>query len=185
MRRALDTLYQISLWLSALCLAAIALMVGAQLAGRIIDGTLGLLGLPITGIVILSMAEIAGYMLAAASFLALAPTLKAGAHIRVTMLLAAFSEQNRRFLEIFAFGFAAAASGYMTWHIANFAYVSFKFNEVSSGVVKVLLAYPQSMMALGSLVLTIAFIDELMIVIFRGRPSFRVAEDAISLGKEG
>ena len=185
MRRALDTLYQISLWLAALCLAAIALMVGVQLAGRIVDGALSLLGLPVTGIVILSMAEIAGYMLAATSFLALAPTLKAGTHIRVTMLLAAFSEQNRRFLEIFAFGFAAAASAYMTWHIANFAYVSFEFNEVSSGVIKVLLAYPQSMMALGALILTIAFIDELTIVALRGRPTFRVAEDAISLGKEG
>ncbi len=45
---------------------------------------------------ILSLAEIAGYLLAAASFLALAPTLKAGAHIRVTMLLSAFGEAKRR-----------------------------------------------------------------------------------------
>jgi hypothetical protein len=40
-------------------------------------------------------------------------------------------------------------------------------------------------MAIGAAVLTIALIDELMIVVTRGRPTFRGAEDAITLGKEG
>ena len=120
MRRVLDTLYRITLWLSALCLVAIALMVGAQLAGRLIDGTLALLRLPRTDFVILSLNEICGYLLAAASFLALAGTLKAGAHIRVTMVLGVFSESVRRIIEIWAFGFAAAASGYMTCNLVQF-----------------------------------------------------------------
>ena len=89
MRRALDTLYRAALWASALCLVAIALLVGLQLAGRLLDGALALLHLPRTDFVILSLNEICGYLLAAASFLALAGTLKAGAHIRVTMVLAA------------------------------------------------------------------------------------------------
>jgi TRAP-type C4-dicarboxylate transport system permease small subunit len=185
MRRALDILYQTALWLSALCLAAIALLVGAQLAGRILDGALALVHLPRTDFVILSLDEICGYMLAAASFLALAGTLKAGVHIRVTMLLGALSERSRRIMEIWAFGFAAFASGYMTWNLGSFAWVSFRFHEVSEGVIRVQLAYPQAAMALGTLILTVAFIDELFTVIARGRPSFRHAEDAITLGKEG
>jgi hypothetical protein len=40
-------------------------------------------------------------------------------------------------------------------------------------------------MAIGALILTIALVDELFIVVNRGRPSFRAAEDAITLGKEG
>ena len=40
-------------------------------------------------------------------------------------------------------------------------------------------------MALGARILTIAFVDELVIVLPRGRPTFRAAEDAITLGKEG
>jgi hypothetical protein len=40
-------------------------------------------------------------------------------------------------------------------------------------------------MVLGTLVLTVALLDELVIIITRGRPSFRAAEDAITLGKEG
>ena len=140
MRRALDNLYRVTLWLSALCLVAIALLVGAQLAGRLLDGALALIGLPRTDFVILSLNEICGYLLAAASFLALAGTLKAGAHIRVTLVLGMFSEQTRRYIEIWAFGFAAAASGYMTCQLANFTWVSLRFHEVSTGVIRVPLA---------------------------------------------
>ncbi len=185
MRRVLDHLYQAALWAAALCLVAIALLVGIQLAARILDGALALAHLPRTEFQILSLNEICGYLLAGASFLALAGTLKAGAHIRVTMLLSALSENARRYVEIWAFGFGAAASAYMTWNLASFAWVSFQFNDVSSGVVRVPLCYPQAAMALGAFVLTVALIDELIAVITRGRPSFRQAEDAISLGKEG
>ena len=124
-------------------------------------------------------------MLAGASFLALAGTLKAGAHIRVTMLLGLLGERARRFAEIWAFGAAAAVAGYMTWHLANFVYVSLRFHEVSAGVVRVPLAYPQAAMAAGAAILTVALIDELITVLTRGRPSFRAAEDSITLGKEG
>jgi TRAP-type C4-dicarboxylate transport system permease small subunit len=185
MRSFLDALYRWSLYLSALCLAAIAAMVGVQLAGRLIDGALHILGLPALGLVVLSLVEICGYLLAAASFLALAPTLKAGAHIRVTMVLSALSEPARRYVEVWAFGASAVASAYLTYHLANFARVSFLFNEVSSGVVRVPLGYPQAAMALGALILTIALIDETWTVIARGRPTFRTTEDAVTLGKEG
>ena len=164
MRRALDTLYRLALWASALCLVAIALMVGVQLAARLIDGALALLHLPRTDFVVLSLNEICGYLLAGASFLALAGTLKAGAHIRVTLVLAALGERARRYVELWAFGFAAAAAGYMTGHLANFAWVSFRFHEVSPGVIRVPLVYPQAAMAIGALILTIALVDELFIV---------------------
>jgi TRAP-type C4-dicarboxylate transport system permease small subunit len=160
-------------------------MVGTQLALRLIDGALSLLYLPRTDIVILSLNEICGYLLAAASFLALAGTLKAGAHIRVTMLLGALSERRRRYVESWAFGFSAAASAYMTYHLASFAWVSLRFNEVSPGVIRVPLAYPQALMALGAAILTVALVDELVIVARGGRPTFRAAEDAIVVGKEG
>jgi TRAP-type C4-dicarboxylate transport system permease small subunit len=185
MRLFLDRLYLAALYLSALCLLIIGVLVGIQLAGRILDATLKLVGISVLGWQILSLAEIAGYLLAAASFLALAPTLKAGAHIRVTMLLAALSETNRRYVELVAFSFATLACGYMTWQLMLFAWVSFRFNEVSHGVVRVPLAYPQSTMAIGALILTIALIDETITVLRAGRPTFRVTEDAITLGKEG
>ena len=185
MRRFLDELYRLTLWASALCLVAIALLVGVQLAGRLLDGTLALLHLPRTEFNILSLNEICGYLLAGASFLALAGTLKAGAHIRVTLVLGMLSERVRRYVEIWAFGFAAAACGFGTYQLVNFAWVSFHFHEVSTGVIRVPLAYPQAAMAFGAFMLTLALVDELFMVVIRGRPTFRVAEDAITLGKEG
>jgi TRAP-type C4-dicarboxylate transport system permease small subunit len=185
MRRALDTLYRLALYASALCLLSIALMVGAQLAGRLVDGALALVGLPRTDFVVLSLAEICGYLLAAASFLALGGTLKAGAHIRVTMALAAMGEHARRYAEMLAFALAALGAAYMSWHLSYFAWISFQFNDVSPGVIRVPLFYPQAAMALGAVILTVALVDELVTVVRRGRPSFRVVEDAITLGKEG
>jgi TRAP-type C4-dicarboxylate transport system permease small subunit len=184
MRHFLDRLYAAALWLSAFCLVAIALLVGLQLAGRILDGLLKMVGLAPVGFIILSLAEIAGYLLAAASFLALAGTLKAGAHIRVTMLLSAVGEKARYYIELWAFAAAAAFSAYMTWNIARFAFVSWQYNEVSSGLIPVPLVYPQAAMAVGAIILTISLIDETVIVFRRGRPSFRGAEDAITVGKE-
>jgi TRAP-type C4-dicarboxylate transport system permease small subunit len=184
-RGFLDTLYRVALWASALCLVVIAAMVGVQLSTRLIDGALALMHLPRTDFVILSLDEIGGYLLAAASFFALGGTLKAGAHIRVTLVLSALGERLRHYLELWAFGFAAAVSAYMTGHLASFAWVSFRFHEVSPGVIRVPLVYPQAAMAIGALILTIALVDELFIVATRSRPSFRAAEDAITLGKEG
>lgn len=183
MRAALDKLYAAALWLSAACLVSIALLVGAQLGGRLIDGTLRLLGVEPIGIVILSLAELSGSLLAAASFLALAGTLKAGAHIRITMLLQALPPRGRHVLELWAFGAAAIFSGYIAWQIANFAFVSFQYDEVSPGVVRFPLAAPQAAMTVGAIVLTIALVDEFLTVLRKGRPSFQAAEDAITLGK--
>ena len=184
MRRFLDTLYRTSLWLAALCLAAIALMVALQLLGRIADGVLRLVGVGAYGFVILSLAEIAGYLLATASFLALAATLKAGGHIRVTILLGGLEERHRRWLEVAVLIVSAAVSGFITWNIGAFAYASWRFNEVSIGMVQVPLALPQAAMALGALVLTISLLDELVVVLRTGRPTFRATEDAITLGKD-
>lgn len=184
MRRFLDTLYRIALWLSALCLVVIAVMVGLQLAGRIVDGAMKLVGLNPYGFVILSLAEIAANLLAAASFLALAGTLKAGAHIRVTMLLSAVGERARTWLEVFAFGFATVLSAYLTWNIGSFSYYSLIFHEVSPGLIPVPLAIPQIAMTAGALILTVALADEFVTIVMRGRPSFRAAEDSFSLGKE-
>jgi TRAP-type C4-dicarboxylate transport system permease small subunit len=184
MRTALDWIYRSALWLSALCIVAIAVIVGLQLFGRIVDKVLELLGLPAYGFVILSEAEIAGYLLAAASFLALAGTLKANAHIRVAMLLTTLGEGARRWAEMWALGFSFAFSAFMTWHIGTFAYYSWKFNEVSPGLVAVPLVYPQAAMTGGALLLAVAFAEELLTVMRGGRPSIHESNEVHALSKD-
>ncbi|CUA84296.1 TRAP-type C4-dicarboxylate transport system, small permease component [Chelatococcus sambhunathii] len=184
MRAALDRLYSLSLWLAGLCLVAIAVLVGLQVGARLLDSALRTLGLEQTGFIVPSLAEIGGFLLAAASFLALGASLKAGSHIRVTMLLALVGEARRRPMELFALGVSALASGYGTWYTAKLALDSWTFNEKSYGIVPVPLVIPQASLAIGLAILTIAILDELQETAVRGRPSFRSAEDAIAVGKE-
>jgi TRAP-type C4-dicarboxylate transport system permease small subunit len=172
-------------WLSAACFMAIALMVTAQLIGRIVDSTMRLFGMVPYGFIVEGLAEIAGYLLATASLLALGLALKSASHIRITMLLGLLPPRPRWFFELYAIGISTAFAAYMTLRMGLLAYDSWVYNEVSFGLVRVQLAYPQAAMAFGLLVFTIALVDELIITFTTGKPSFVVSEDAIALGKEG
>jgi TRAP-type C4-dicarboxylate transport system permease small subunit len=184
MRRLLDNIYRSALWLAALCLVGIAVLVGAQLAGRIVDGILTLSGRGAYGIVILSLAEFSGFLLAAASFFALAATLKSGGHIRVTILLSMLGERWRRWVEAAVLAAATVIAVYGAFYLGRFAYFSWLFHEVSPGVIPAPLWIPQAAMTVGAVMLVVALIDELLIVLRGGSPTFRNREDAFTLGKE-
>ena len=66
----------------------------------------------------------AGYLMAAAGFLALAHTLKKGEHIRVTLLLGRLQGGARRAMELWALAAAAALAGLFAWYSARLARVS-------------------------------------------------------------
>jgi TRAP-type C4-dicarboxylate transport system permease small subunit len=185
MRLLLDRLYALTLWLAAACVVSIAALVGLQVAGRAFDLLLGLIGRPPYGFMVASLAEIAGYLLAAATFLALAGTLKRGAHIRVTLLLGALPGRARYGLELWALAAGAALVAFMTWSVIRLAYDSIRFNEVSYGLIPVPLAIPQIVMAIGLAALLIALLDELALTWRTGRPSFRAGEEALTGLKEG
>jgi len=185
MRSVLNQFYGITLYLAAACLVLIALLVFAQVLGRVYDGLLRLFGYPPYGFLVASLAEIAGYLLAAASFLALAPTLKRGAHIRVTIVLGNVSPRIRHSLEIWILAVATAFLGFVCWSLVTFVYESYVFKEVSYGIIPMPLWIPQSVMTFGACTLLLALFDELLIVLRGGAPSYREREDAISLSKEG
>jgi len=185
MRSLLDRFYSITLYLAAACLVLIAVLVGAQVAGRIVDGLLKLFGYPPYGFLVASLAEIAGYLLAAASFLALAATLKQGAHIRVTVLLGNVSGRARRWLELWVIGAGALFVAYIVWSLLSLVYDSYRFNEVSYGLIPVPLAIPQAVMAAGAIALLIALLDEFQLTWRTGRPSFRAGEDSVLGNREG
>jgi len=185
MRRSLDLLYAAALALSALSMAAIAVLVGAQVGGRIYDGILVWMGRPRYGFIIPSLAEISGFLLGASTFLALAGALKAGAHIRVTLILGFLSESARRPFELFALGFTALASGYGAFFLMRLTMDSWRFNELSVGLLPLPLWPAQATMTLGLVLFMIALLDELAIVASGRKATFRAPEDAIALGKEG
>jgi TRAP-type C4-dicarboxylate transport system permease small subunit len=184
MRAILDRFYAITLWLAAACLVLIALLVGAQVIGRIFDSTLKLFGYPPYGFLVASLAEIGGFLLAAASFLALAGTLKRGAHIRLTLLFGVASARGRHWLNVWALAAASVFAAFICWNLVSLVYDSIRFNEVSYGILPIPLAIPQSVMTFGAIALLIALLDELSITLKTGTPSFSASEEAINVSKE-
>jgi len=185
MRRALDALYGAALWLAAACLVAIAVLVMLQVFGRLFDALLVAIGQPRHGFNILSLPEIAGFLLAAASFLALAGSLQAGAHIRVTLALSFLPAPARRLAEVLALAIASVCSAWAAWFLGVMTFDSWRFNELSVGLVPIPLWIPQSATFAGAALLALAFADQLLRALRGQEPSYRAAEDAVALGKEG
>ena len=104
----------------------------------------------------------AGYLMAAAGFLALAHTLKRGEHIRVTLLLNALRGRWRRGFELWALGIATLLAVLFAYYSCKLAWQSHEFHDISTGSDATPLWIPQIAMALGTVVLALAFVDELV-----------------------
>ncbi len=166
MRKALDALYDGAAWAAALCMVGLLAMVLLSVVSRQLH-----FHVPGTD-------AYAGYLMAAAGFLALAHTLKKGEHIRVTLLLQSLSGGARKALEVWALAAAAALAGLAAFYSARLAWQSRLFNDVSTGNDATPLWIPQLSMALGTVVLTIAFVDELVLEL-QGRRVVEQNEEAL------
>jgi TRAP-type C4-dicarboxylate transport system permease small subunit len=161
MREPLNRLYWASNWFAALNVLAIATVVLAQVALNLVDRLSAVLGGQPLGLVVPSYAEFAGCFLAVASFAALASTFHAGGHIRVTLVLARVGRGANRALDLWSHGVAAAVSGFFTYNALALAWESWRYGDVSPGLVPVPLWLPQSAMAIGLALLTVAIVDSL------------------------
>lgn len=177
MRKLLNTLYSVSTAMAACCLITIASLVILHVFGRLIDGTRKAFGFEAIGLQIPSLGEFAGFLLVGASFLALAGTLRLGDHIRVTILLQAVSGAAARWLNVWCLAVAFALAVYFTWNAGLLAYDSYKYNEVSFGIIPVQLVYPQSIMTFGLFVFTVSLLDDLVITLLGKAPSFESLGD--------
>ncbi|MFQ5973444.1 MAG: TRAP transporter small permease [Alphaproteobacteria bacterium] len=178
MRRALDLLYRGSGILAAILLAAIGLVVLLQVGANLIDEIASwITGEPI-GLVVPSYAEFAGFFLAASSFLALAYTLRAGGHIRVSLVIQNVVGTGRRLVELWCLAAAASLSGYFSFFTIGLVLDSYAFGDLSFGMVPVPLWIPQTLVALGLVIFTIALIDEFFQVLRGEQPSYEGTEAA-------
>lgn len=150
LRRALDALYHAAGYLAALFLIGTLAMVLTGILGRLLS-----FHIPGTD-------AYAGYCMAAAGFLALAHTLKRGEHIRVTLLLEHAGPAMRRRLELWSLAAASLLAGLFAFYSARLAWQSLQFNDVSTASDATPLWIPQLFMAAGTLILLIAFADDLV-----------------------
>ena len=182
MRKFLDGLYAAGLGAACLSMVAIAGLVLTQILARVLDRVLVTLGASPIGFTIPSLSDFGGFMFVAAATLALPATLRAGGHVRVSLLLNIGSSLVRRGLSVLVLIAALGLAGFAAWHSGAQMLDSWRFNSVSFGMVRVPLWIPQGVMTLGFGLLALAVADELASAL-RGRdPAYQRAEDARSDG---
>jgi TRAP-type C4-dicarboxylate transport system permease small subunit len=165
MRKALDALYDGAAALGGLFMVLLLVMVLLSIVSRQV-------GFNVPGV-----DAYAGYMMAAAGFLALAQTLKKGEHIRVTLLIASLKGGSKRGFEVWALFAASALAVLSAYYSCRLAWQSYAFHDISTSNDATPLWLPQLSMALGTVVLAIAFIDELVLEL-RGERVVIVSEEA-------
>jgi TRAP-type C4-dicarboxylate transport system permease small subunit len=148
-RAALDRLYDAAAYLAALFLAGTLIFVLLGIAGRMLDWFV-----PGTD-------AYAGYCMAGAGFLALAHTLKRGEHIRVSLVLEHLNPRARHRMELFALAVTTVLAAAFAYYSVRLAWNSYDFHDISTGNDATPLWIPQLTMAVGTLVLLVAVIDEL------------------------
>lgn len=158
MSRALERVYDAAGAVAALAILFICAVVSAQIGLNILARLAG----PGWSWTIPSYADFAGYALASASFLALAHTLRRGAHIRVALLTDRLAARPRRALAVLVVGLAACLAAYATWYMALLIGESWRYGDTSSGMVAVPLWIPQAPVAVGLGLLTVALVHTLV-----------------------
>lgn len=157
MRTVLDRLYDAAAYLAAFFMVGTLAMILASVLGRQFHFYLR------------GSDAYAGYCMAASCFLGLAHTLRRREHIRVSLILDRLHGNGRRALEIWCHSAGLLAAASLAWFSARLVWQSYAFNDISQGNDATPLWMPQLGMALGTVVLLIAFADEL-IAVLRGEP---------------
>lgn len=174
MRHLLDRTYKAMAWVAAFTILGIAVLISAQIflnfATRVF-----VLPLPST---IPSYADFSGFMLAAATFLAMPYTFRSGGHIKVALVTERLPVRGQLIAEVVALICAAALTGFAVHYIWALVAESIHYGDVSSGTIPIPLWMPQSAMGLGMSVLCIAILHSLVETIKRGEPVISAAEEA-------
>ena len=154
-RRLLDLIYQTAGVLSAVFLFAILLIIVAQMVARA------------TGISFPGSTDYAGYMMAAASFMAFAYTLNKGGHVRVSILLGRLKGTRRYIAELLCHVLATAFTCILAWYAVAMVYWSYILGDVSQGQDATPLWIVQTPVAVGSVILALCFADNLISMLIR------------------
>jgi TRAP-type C4-dicarboxylate transport system permease small subunit len=166
MGRLLQRIYDLCGALAGGLILGICLLISAQIVlnsmGRFSPGTL-----PST---IPSYADFSGFMLAGATFLALAHTLRAGGHIRVNLVVGRLPLRMQTYSEGLALLISAALIGYATWFMMGMVAESIHYGDVSNGIIPIALWIPQSVAAFGVALLLVAVVHTFVDLIRAGRP---------------
>ena len=160
MRKFLDRLYLAGGALGAVFIALIAALMIAQSILREFHVNTG------------AVNDVVAWFCAAAAFFAMAHAFKHGDFVCVTLLLETVGPKTRRAMEIGSLGIGTVSVAYLALSACRFTYESWEFNDISQGLLPMPMWIPQLSFALGSLLLLTAVLDEFIIVLRGGVPTF-------------
>ncbi|MBE9636469.1 TRAP transporter small permease [Salipiger mangrovisoli] len=163
LRRVLDGLYTAAGYLAAAFLVGIGVTIVVQIACRHLGITF-------------DSTELAGFCLAAATFLGLAHTFRSGAHVRITLATDRLPLRARRFVEIANCLVGSAAIGFLAWHATALVLQSLDYHDVSPGLLAIPFWIPQAGFALGIVLFALALIDDLVSQVFGAAPSYAAGD---------
>jgi len=113
--------------------------------------------------------DFVAWCMAAMAFLGLAHTFRSGEMIRVGLLIDQLKGRTRHLIEIAALIIGTGFVGFFAWHAVRMNFDSWRFHDMSQGVIAVPLWIPQLGYSGGLVILLVAFLDELAHVL-RGHP---------------
>jgi TRAP-type C4-dicarboxylate transport system permease small subunit len=172
MRVLLDRLYQFSGYLAGAFMVTIFLLMMALSAGR-----------PV-GFNIPAADDFVSWCMAAMAFLGLAHTFRSGEMIRVGLLIDKLPERSRHWVEVACLVIGTGFVGFFAYYAVKMNTESYKFHDMSQGVIAIPMWIPQIGYSLGLIILLIAFVDELIHVV-RGnlpryeKPKPKTAEEVV------
>ena len=127
--------------------------------------------------------DVVAWFCAAAAFFSMAHAFKHGDFVRVTLMLEAAPAGLRRALEITSLLIGTVAVSYLAWWACLFTYESWEFNDIAQGLLPLPMWIPQLSFAFGSVLLWLALLDELVLVLRGGVPSYvRAVEERHARG---
>ena len=152
----IDVLGRLDGWLGALCLSLLTCLMIAEVAVRGLSNVFPWVpaDIPVAW-------EYSSYLMAAAFTFGAAMTLRAGGHIRVTLVLARVSPAARRWIETVLAALGICFSGFLAIAMVNFTWRSFVSDQTSISSATPLWI-PQLLITFGILLLVLQFVARLL-----------------------
>ena len=170
-RRVLDALYALAGQAAALSVLLIFILMILASVGRLAGWRVGW------------VADVVSWLCAASAFLAMAHAFKHGDFVRVTLLLEKMPPTPRRLLEVVSLSIAAVAIGYLAFWAVRFTLESWQFNDIAGNMVAIPIWIPQMSFVFGAVLFAVAVLDELVIVLRGGKPTYvRLVEERHARG---
>ena len=165
MRAFVHKLYQICGYAAGVFLAAIAVATLVQVVARQMGYAI-------------ETTELSGFCMAASTFLALAYTFVNGGHVRVGIISQLVGGSISRAVEIWCCVIGIAITGFAAFHMARFTLDTWRYGDLSPGLLAMPMWIPQAGVAFGLAMMCVGIIEQATLVLTGQEPDYDTNTDS-------